>query len=161
MCRSHECLCVYIQVIKQVYLSPATEGVSICVRLQLHLWTGVQFVAWLRLCPFVGEVVRNDSMHSDSSGYADEEVSPSHRWKKGQSSMLSRLWSFSCRKLRVSSTFGKRTVKQAQKIKMSWYWKRLGHMWNIQRIPALKKLFSPPIRKSFFPVLILKTEYCQ
>lgn len=39
-------------------------------------------VAWLCLCPSVGEVIRNDSMHSDSSGYADEEVSHSRRWQK-------------------------------------------------------------------------------
>lgn len=59
-------------------------------------WTVHGVVAWLCLCPCVGEVVRNDSMHSDSSGYADEEVSPSRRWQKSQSSMFSCLWSFSC-----------------------------------------------------------------
>ncbi|XP_075881398.1 protein TESPA1 [Nelusetta ayraudi] len=31
------------------------------------------------VCYHKGDVVRNDSLHSDSSGYAEEEVSPSHR----------------------------------------------------------------------------------
>ena len=43
-------------------------------------------VVWLCLCPGPGEVGRGDSVQSDSSGYADEEVSPSSdrhaRWHK-------------------------------------------------------------------------------
>lgn len=33
----------------------------------------------INCCVFAGDVIRNDSLHSDSSGYADEEVSPPHR----------------------------------------------------------------------------------
>lgn len=46
--------------------------VWIQVRLQLELLPDSVCVP-----PRVGEMVRGDSMQSDSSGYADEEVSPS------------------------------------------------------------------------------------
>lgn len=52
---------------------------------------------WLCLLPRIGEVVRGDSMQSDSSGYADEEVSSSSdrhsRWQKAHAnSMYGSAW---------------------------------------------------------------------
>lgn len=72
-----------MQVTEQVYVSPGAYrmclSVSIQVRLQLHSCSGVQLMELLPdcVCPCAGEVVRGDSMQSDSSGYADEEFSPS------------------------------------------------------------------------------------
>ena len=70
-----------------VCLSLGTYCVPLCVC--SGQWCTVHgVVAWQCLCPCAGEVVRGDSMQSDSSGYADEEFSPSSnthiRWQKTQ-----------------------------------------------------------------------------
>lgn len=67
-----------IRVIEQVYC--ACLCVSIRVRPQLQLCCDEQCMELSdRVCaPCVGEVIRGDSMQSDSSGYADEEVGLTH-----------------------------------------------------------------------------------
>lgn len=70
---SHICCCC----------TAAAVAVAVISSSMLHCIVHALNNCWwcnLNACAFAGDVVRNDSLHSDSSGYADEEVSPSHRW---------------------------------------------------------------------------------
>lgn len=132
LCR---CICIHwkhsLHVLLCVYLGQTAAAF-------VHWYTVLGVLAWLYLCPCVGEVVRGDSMQSDSSGYADEELSFSSdrhgRWWNPKLSINNIQSSvFSLVELFLPLHRGFTTVKDLESAS-SHATKRLCHIRNLQKL---------------------------